>query len=157
MRISVLIWKPSSSASVQIIILLHFSASRLNGAISFFSLVLTLIQEGKVFIAESPLYEITSAKGEIFFAYNETEKAEIIEKLEGKKYTLQRSKGLGENEPDMMWQTTMSPETRRLIQVSPADEYETQRIFETLLGDDIAARKAFIAENGPKYMDLADI
>ena len=123
----------------------------------FYRLLPTLIQEGKVFIAESPLYEITSSKGEIFFAYNETEKAEIIEKLEGKKYTLQRSKGLGENEPDMMWQTTMSPETRRLIQVSPADEYETQRIFETLLGDDIAARKAFIAENGPKYMDLADI
>ena len=123
----------------------------------FYRLLPTLIQEGKVFIAESPLYEITSSKGEIFFAYNETEKAEIIEKLEGKKYTLQRSKGLGENEPDMMWQTTMSPETRRLIQVSPADEYETQRIFETLLGDDIVARKAFIAENGPKYMDLADI
>ena len=123
----------------------------------FYRLLPSLIKEGKIFIAESPLYEITSSKGEIFFAYNETEKAEIIQKLDGKKYTLQRSKGLGENEPDMMWQTTMSPETRRLIQVSPADEYETQRIFETLLGDDIAARKAFIAENGPRYMDLADI
>ena len=117
----------------------------------------TLIKEGKIFIAESPLYEITSGKDEIQFAYNETEKAEILAKLEGKKYTIQRSKGLGENEPDMMWQTTMNPETRRLIQVSPADEYETQKIFETLLGDDIVARKAFIAENGPRYMDLADI
>ena len=100
---------------------------------------------------------ITAGKDEIQFAYNETEKAEILSKLEGKKYTIQRSKGLGENEPDMMWQTTMNPETRRLIQVSPADEYETQKMFETLLGDDIAARKAFIAENGARYMDLADI
>ena len=123
----------------------------------FYRLLPTLIKEGKVFIAESPLYEITTSKGEIFFAYSEAEKAEIIEKLGDKKYTIQRSKGLGENEPDMMWQTTMNPETRRLIQVSPADEYETQRIFETLLGDDIVARKAFIAENGARYMDLADI
>jgi len=123
----------------------------------FYRLLPTLIREGKIFIAESPLYEITSGKDEIQFAYNETEKAEILAKLEGKKYTIQRSKGLGENEPDMMWQTTMNPETRRLIQVSPADEYETQKIFETLLGDDIMARKAFIAENGPRYMDLADI
>ena len=123
----------------------------------FYRLLPTLIREGKIFIAESPLYEITSGKEEIQFAYNETEKAEILSKLEGKKYTIQRSKGLGENEPDMMWQTTMNPETRRLIQVSPADEYETQKMFETLLGDDIMARKAFIAENGARYMDLADI
>ena len=57
----------------------------------------------------------------------------------------------------MMWETTMNPETRRLVQVNPADELETQRIFETLLGDDIVARKEFIALHGPKYMDRADI
>ena len=77
--------------------------------------------------------------------------------MAGEKYTIQRSKGLGENQPDMMRKTTMSPESRRLIQVSPADEEATRIIFETLLGDDIQARKEFIAVNGPRYMDLADI
>ncbi len=122
----------------------------------FYRLLPTLIREGKVFIAESPLYEITEAKGEIYFAYNEAEKAEILSKLEGKKYTIQRSKGLGENEAEMMSKTTMHPATRRLIQVSPADEEQTRIIFETLLGDDIIARKQFIADNGYKYMDIAD-
>ena len=123
----------------------------------FYRLLPTLIKEGKIFIAESPLYEITTSKDKIYFAYNEQEKAEILEKIGNEKYTIQRSKGLGENEPDMMWQTTMNPETRRLIQVNPADEEATRIIFETLLGDDIAARKEFIAQNGARYMDLADI
>ncbi|MBQ8164108.1 MAG: DNA topoisomerase [Clostridia bacterium] len=123
----------------------------------FYRLLPTLIKEGKIFIAESPLYEITTSKGKIFFAYNEAEKAEILDELEDTKYTIQRSKGLGENEPDMMWQTTMNPETRRLIQVNPADEEQTRIIFETLLGDDLPARKQFIAENGARYMDVADI
>lgn len=123
----------------------------------FYRLLPTLIKEGKIFIAESPLYEISTSKDKIFFAYNESEKAEILAKLEGERVTIQRSKGLGENDSDMMWETTMNPESRRLIQVTPADEEETRVMFETLLGDDIAARKEFIAENGPKYMDLADI
>ena len=123
----------------------------------FYRLLPTLIKEGKIYIAESPLYEITTAKDKIYFAYNEPEKAEILEKIGTEKYTIQRSKGLGENQPDMMKKTTMSPESRRLIQVSPADEEATRIIFETLLGDDIAARKEFIAVNGPRYMDLADI
>jgi len=123
----------------------------------FYRLLPTLIREGKVFIAESPLYEITSSKDEIYFAYNENEKADILEKLGNGKYTIQRSKGLGENEPDMMWKTTMNPETRRLIQVNSTDDEATRIMFETLLGDDINARKQFIAENGPKYMDAADI
>ena len=123
----------------------------------FYRLLPTLIREGKIFIAESPLYEISTSKDKIFFAYNEGEKAEILAKLDGEKVTIQRSKGLGENDSDMMWETTMNPESRRLIQVTPADEEETRVIFETLLGDDIAARKEFIAENGPRYMDLADI
>ncbi len=123
----------------------------------FYRLLPTLIKEGRVFIAESPLYEITTSKDKIYFAYNEGEKAEILEKLGNEKYTVQRSKGLGENDKEMMWETTMNPESRRLIQVMPTDEEETKIMFETLLGDDIQGRKDFIAENGYKYMNLADI
>ena len=122
----------------------------------FYRLLPTLIKEGRVYIAESPLYEIT-AKDKIYFAYNEPEKAEILEKLEGQKYTLQRSKGLGENEPDMMWQTTMNPATRRLIRVSEADAEQTAIIFDTLLGDNLPARKDFIAKYAAQYIDRADI
>lgn len=122
----------------------------------FYRLLPTLIAENRVFIAESPLFEITCGD-ETYFAYNEPEKADILSRLGDKKYTLQRSKGLGENEPDMMWKTTMNPATRRLIAVSPADEEETLRIFETLLGDDLAERKRFIAENASRYTDEADI
>ena len=122
----------------------------------FYRLLPTLLEKEKVFIAESPLFEIT-CKDETFFAYNEAEKAEIIKKLGDKKYTLQRSKGLGENEPEMMWETTMNPATRRLIAVTPADAAKTLEIFETLLGNDLPARKLFIAENAQKYMKDADI
>ncbi|MDD6313361.1 MAG: toprim domain-containing protein [Firmicutes bacterium] len=121
-----------------------------------YRLLPTLIREGKVFIAESPLYEITAKDG-IHFAYDEKEKAEIIEKLGDSKYTVQRSKGLGENEPEMMWKTTMCPATRRLVKIMPEDEEKTYAMFNTLLGDDLAARKRFIAENGYKYIDLADV
>ena len=68
----------------------------------------TLIQEGYVYIAESPLYEI-NAGGKTWFAYSEKEKAEILTQLDGKKPVIQRSKGLGENDPEMMWMTTMNP------------------------------------------------
>ncbi len=124
----------------------------------FYRLLPTLIKEGKIYIAESPLFEITT-KDETYFAYNEPEKAEIVAKLEAekKKYTLQRSKGLGENAPDMMSKTTMHPATRRLIRVTPADAEETARIFETLLGDDLPARKEFITRYGAQYWDDADI
>ena len=122
----------------------------------FFRLLPTLIKEGKVFIAETPLYEIT-VKDKSYFAFDEAEKAKLLEKLKGQKYTIQRSKGLGENDSDMMWETTMNPETRRLIQITPDDENATRVMFETLLGDDIVARKEFIALNSAKYMDKADI
>ncbi len=122
----------------------------------FYRLLPTLINEGRVFIAESPLYEIT-VKDEILFAYNEPEKAEILKKLEGKKYTLQRSKGLGENEPDMMWKTTMNPATRRLIRVTRTDAEATARVFDVLLGDNLPARKQFIAEYANLYIAQADI
>jgi DNA gyrase subunit B len=120
-----------------------------------YRLVPTLIQIGKVFIAETPLFEITH-KNKTFFAYNEKEKSEILAKLDGK-YTIQRSKGLGENEPEMMWQTTMNPETRRLIQVLPDDLQKTDEYFELLLGDNLQGRKSFIEENGHKYLDMLDV
>ena len=122
----------------------------------FYRLLPTLIKESKVFIAESPLFEIT-AKDKVYFAYDEFEKADILKKLGNSKYTLQRSKGLGENEPEMMWQTTMNPATRRLISVSPTDAEATARMFDVLLGDDLPERKKFIVENGSKYIKDADI
>ena len=122
----------------------------------FYRLLPTLIEKGKIFIAESPLFEINSGS-ETYFAYNEQEKNDIIEKLGGKKYTLQRSKGLGENEPEMMSRTTMSPQTRRLIAVTPADAEATAKMFDVLLGDALIERKKFITENGHRYIKDADI
>ncbi len=116
----------------------------------------TLIEAGKVFIAETPLFEITSGK-DTFFAYNEREKQEILSGLEGKKYTIQRSKGLGENDPEMMSLTTMNPETRRLIKVTAEDAQKTMETFELLLGDNLQGRKDFIAESGHLYLDMTDV
>jgi len=121
-----------------------------------YRLMPTLIKQGFVYIAESPLYEIET-KDKTFFAYSDREKAEIVEKLEGKKCTISRSKGLGENDPEMMWLTTMNPDTRRLIRVMPEDAERTSEQFDLLLGDNLAGRKIYIAENGYKYLDLADI
>lgn len=121
-----------------------------------YRLVPTLIREGYVYIAESPLYEIES-KGKTYFAYSDREKAEIIESLNGAKASINRSKGLGENDPDMMWMTTMNPETRRLIKVMPEDAEHMSQMFDLLLGDDLAGRKNHIAENGYLYLDMADI
>ena len=116
----------------------------------------TLIEEGYVYIAESPLFEIID-KDKSYFAYTEAEKAKILEKLQGKKVTINRSKGLGENDPEMMWMTTMNPETRRLIKVSPADAQATEQMFDLLLGNNLEGRKEFIAENGARYLDNADL
>ena len=116
----------------------------------------TLIEKGYVYIAESPLYEINT-KDKTYFAYSDSEKAEIMKKLEGKKVTVARSKGLGENEPEMMWLTTMNPETRRLIQVMPEDAAKTAQVFDLLLGDDLSGRKEHIALHGHEYLELADI
>lgn len=116
----------------------------------------SLIDEGYVYIAESPLYEI-SYKDKSYFAFDENEKAEILKELEGKRYTIQRSKGLGENQPDMMWETTMNPETRRLIRVMPDDVVKTQQMFDLLLGDNLAGRKEHIANFGYNFLDLTDV
>lgn len=121
-----------------------------------YRLVPTLIQEGKVFIAESPLFEIT-CKGKTHFAYTEKEKVQILAKLGENKYSIQRSKGLGENEPEMMWLTTMNPETRRLINVVPDDIEKTEQMFDMLLGDNLQGRKNYIEENGMLFMDMIDV
>lgn len=115
----------------------------------------TLIDMGKVFIAESPLYEITT-KNEVYFAYDENEKEQFLKQIDGK-FTIQRSKGLGENEPDMMNMTTMNPATRRLIKVVPGQAEESARMFDILFGDDLGKRKEFIIENGGKYIDNLDL
>ena len=122
----------------------------------FYRLLPTLLREHKVFIAETPLFEITT-KDKTYFAYDETEKISILKKLEGKKYTIQRSKGLGENEADMMSLTTMKPSSRRLISITPADPAKTEEIFDILLGNNLAARKEFIAQYGSLYLKDADI
>ena len=121
-----------------------------------YRLMPTLIAEGKVFIAETPLYEINT-RSKTYFAYDENEKKEILEKIEGEKYTLQRSKGLGENQPDMMNLTTMNPDTRRLIKIMPDDAQMTAEMFDLLLGDNLAGRKDYIADNGYLYMDDIDL
>ena len=116
----------------------------------------TLIKEGYVYIAETPLFEIKCGE-KTWFAYSDAEKNAILKELEGKKVKVDRSKGLGENDPDMMWLTTMNPETRRLIRVMPEDVERTAQIFDLLLGDNLQGRKDHIAENGYKYLDMADI
>ena len=121
-----------------------------------YRLVPTLIDQGKVFIAESPLFEI-NAKGKTYFAYTEKERMNILNKLGNTKYTIQRSKGLGENEPEMMWETTMNPETRRLIKVMPEDVKATEEMFDLMLGDNLQGRKDYISDYGYLYIDKADV
>ena len=116
----------------------------------------TLINQGYVYIAESPLYEINT-KNKTYFAYTEPEKADIMKRIDGQKFTIQRSKGLGENDPEMMWLTTMSPESRRLIKVLPTDVQRTAEVFDLLLGDNLQGRKEHIAEHGAEYLDDLDV
>ena len=121
-----------------------------------YRLMPTLIEEGKVFIAETPLYEINT-KDQVWFAYTEKEKTEALEQIGNAKYTVQRSKGLGENEAEMMWLTTMNPKTRRLVEILPEDAERTAQIFDMLLGDNLAGRKEHIADNGYMYIDMLDL
>ena len=121
-----------------------------------YRLMPTLIEEGKVFIAETPLYEINT-KDQVWFAYTEKEKTQALEEIGNQKYTIQRSKGLGENEADMMWMTTMNPKTRRLVEILPEDAERTAQIFDMLLGDNLVGRKEHIADNGHLYIDMLDL
>ncbi len=126
----------------------------------FYRLTPTLIREGKIYIAESPLFEISEHKGrdsKTYFAYSDAERNEIVSSLDSKKVTIQRSKGLGENQPEMMWQTTMNPATRRMIKVLPAEAEAMQASFDLLLGDNLAGRKAHIESDGHLYLDMLDI
>lgn len=121
-----------------------------------YRLMPTLIEEGKVFIAETPLYEINT-KDQVWFAYTEKEKTQALEEIGNQKYTIQRSKGLGENEAEMMWMTTMNPKTRRLVEILPEDAERTAEIFDMLLGDNLMGRKEHIADNGHLYIDMLDL
>lgn len=125
-------------------------------SVMFYRLLPTLIEEGKVYIVESPLYEINT-KDETYFAFNEKERREILKKIGNKKHTIQRSKGLGENEPEMMWKTTMNPETRRLRQLTFEGAERIAETYDLFMGDDIVGRKAYIANHGHEYMDDLDI
>ncbi|MDE6600219.1 MAG: DNA topoisomerase, partial [Oscillospiraceae bacterium] len=116
----------------------------------------TLIEEGYVYIAETPLFEINT-KDRTYFAYNEKEKTEILEMIKGQKYKIDRSKGLGENDPDMMSLTTMNPDTRRLIKVAPSEVEATSNMFDLLLGENLQGRKDYIAQYGNQYLEMADI
>ncbi len=123
----------------------------------------TLIDKGYVYIAESPLFEITyrakgkNAEEKTYFAFNEKEKTDILSKVDPKLCTIQRSKGLGENEPEMMWQTTMNPKSRRLIKVCSEDAQKMSEVFDLLLGDNLAGRKLHIEQDGHLYLDMLDI
>ena len=121
-----------------------------------YRLVPTLIDEGYVYIAESPLYEI-NCKEKTYFAYTELEKNNILKEIGDQKCSINRSKGLGENDPDMMWLTTMNPETRRLIKVEPEDVTIMESMFNLLLGNDDEGRKRHIAEHGKEYLDQLDL
>ena len=121
-----------------------------------YRLVPTLIREGFVYIAESPLYEI-NCKEKTYFAYTDLEKSNILKEIDGQKCSINRSKGLGENDPDMMWLTTMNPETRRLIKVEPEDVERMETMFNLLLGNDDEGRKRHIAEHGREYLDQLDL
>lgn len=121
-----------------------------------YRLMPTLIEKGKVFIAESPLYEINT-KDETWFAYTEKEKQDILDEIGNGKFTIQRSKGLGENDADMMSLTTMNPSTRRLIKIDPTDAQRTADMFDLWLGDNLAGRKDHIAREGYAYIAMADV
>ena len=123
----------------------------------FYRLTPTLIDEGKIFIAETPLFEIRTKK-QTYYAYSEREKNDVLAKLGDEKIeSILRSKGLGENEPEMMNLTTMNPATRRLIRVMPDDAQKTSQMFDLLLGDNLEGRKDFIAKEGSNYIDMADV
>ena len=121
-----------------------------------YRLVPTLIDEGYVYIAESPLYEI-NCKEKTYFAYTDLEKNNILKEIGDQKCSINRSKGLGENDPDMMWLTTMNPETRRLIKVEPEDVATMESMFNLLLGNDDEGRKRHIAKHGKEYLDQLDL
>ncbi len=91
------------------------------------------------------------------FAFDESEKRLSSKSWRAKRFSSSAPKGLGENQPEMMWETTMNPENRRLIRITPDEAAATSEMFDLLLGDNLAGRKEYIAENGADYLELADI
>ncbi|CAD7361193.1 DNA topoisomerase (ATP-hydrolyzing) subunit B [Metamycoplasma salivarium] len=121
----------------------------------FYRYMRPLIEYGFVYLAQPPLYKITAGKN-ISYAYNDAQKAEILAKLENKNnISIQRYKGLGEMDPEQLWETTMDPAVRKMLQVQIDDIASCDTVFATLMGEDIEPRHDFIQENA-KYANNID-
>ncbi len=121
----------------------------------FFQWMKELIEAGKIYIAQPPLYRVWKGSKE-FYAFNDEERDEHIQRLGGNGVNVQRYKGLGEMNPDQLWKTTMDPETRTLLQVKMDEESLAFELFQTLMGDEVEPRREFIEKNA-KYVRNLDV
>ena len=121
----------------------------------FYRYMPELIDEGYIYVAQPPLYRLTISKKH-FYAYDETEMERVIKENNGKKAQVQRFKGLGEMNPDQLWETTMDPQRRNLLQVNIDDAVTADLVFDTLMGSDVEARRSFIQEHASdvRFLDI---